>query len=149
MTRLEWIKSRSRWQGSECLKGPFPGAWYHAVKLPTGGWSKAHRLMCEAAHGPAPTGNHHALHSCGNKWCVNPQHLRWGTIRENHQDMARDGVDLRGSRAPRAKLTENDVMAAREDRLRGMTYGALEKKYKIARGAIWHAVNGTQWGHVK
>lgn len=32
-----------------------------------------------------------ALHSCDNKRCVNPNHLRWGTDAENHDDVRERG----------------------------------------------------------
>lgn len=35
---------------------------------------------------PAPANN--ALHSCDNKGCWNPGHLRWGTSADNARDYA-------------------------------------------------------------
>lgn len=45
----------------------------------------AHRVMCEAVHGPAPAEKPQAAHSCGNghEGCVNPRHLSWATNSEN------------------------------------------------------------------
>lgn len=54
----------------------------------------AHRLMCELAHGPAPTDRPQTAHSCGNghKGCVNPNHLSWKTAKENGQDRVAHGT---------------------------------------------------------
>lgn len=39
-------------------------------------------LVCRLTFGPPPP-HHEALHSCDNKLCVEPTHLRWGTRSEN------------------------------------------------------------------
>lgn len=147
-TKLQWIFSNVAHVGSECTRGPFPGDWYHAVKVSPGKYTKAHRLMCEAAHGPAPADSV-AMHSCNNKWCINPNHLSWGTPSQNSMDAVNCGLSPRGERAKHAILTDELVREARLDRSKGMTFRLLEKKYGISKGAIWHAVMGTQWGHVK
>ena len=149
ITRYEWILGNAAHNGEDCLRWPFSNRdWYHAVNVGEK-WGKAHRLMCEAAHGPAPTAEHVAMHKCDNKWCVNPMHLEWGTQSSNTRDAISRGLLLIGQAAPNAILTEEDVRNARADRAAGMTYDRLSEKYGIAKGAIWHAVKGTQWGHVK
>lgn len=53
---------------------------------------KSHRVAYELEVGPIPTGMY-VLHSCDEKRCVNPAHLRIGTQQENIHDM-----DSRGRR---------------------------------------------------
>lgn len=52
----------------------------------------------------------YALHSCGNRNCYNPKHLRWGNQRENMQDKKLDGTERFGENHPVAKLKEEDVL---------------------------------------
>ena len=39
---------------------------------------RAHRIICWARNGPPPPGMGLACHTCNNKMCLNPLHLRWG-----------------------------------------------------------------------
>lgn len=61
------------------------------------GWIKsfnknvsAHRLSHELHNGPIPDGME-VLHSCDNKACINPDHLRVGTHAENMMEAAKRG----------------------------------------------------------
>lgn len=98
--------------GVECLKWPYNrnpagyGKITHNGKL-----EHVNRVVCEAVHGPAPTPEHEAAHSCGkgHEGCISPNHLSWKTPSENQQDKILHGTDNRGEKHPLAKLTEDDV----------------------------------------
>jgi hypothetical protein len=49
-----------------------------------------HREVWEQANGPIPPGQL-ILHACDNRGCINLEHLRCGSPRENSQDMAAKG----------------------------------------------------------
>jgi hypothetical protein len=57
---------------------------YGAVSV-NGVKTRAHRLAYELSNGPIPAGKM-ILHSCDNRRCVNPAHLRPGTAQENWED---------------------------------------------------------------
>ena len=83
-----WLLAHVSYTGFSCLTWPFG---IHPIKgYPTQIWvakdrQRPTRIMCELAHGPAPTPEHHAAHSChnGRMGCIHPQHLHWATNAEN------------------------------------------------------------------
>ena len=72
---------------------------------------KAHRWMCEASHGPAPSPEHHAAHECGNghRGCVNPSHIIWKTPTANARDRLKHGTARIDKGRKLRKLTVEQV----------------------------------------
>lgn len=56
-----------------------------------GAWHYAHRISQELWNGPLTSARPHALHSCDNPPCINPEHLRAGTPQDNADDRAARG----------------------------------------------------------
>lgn len=82
------------------------GCWIWRGAVGTNGYGQikafgrmvsAHRFAFELYSGPIPDGAM-LLHSCDNKMCVNPDHLRPGTAAENMQEAAERGRLPRGPR---------------------------------------------------
>lgn len=108
-----WIVANVAHQSDECLVWPFStnGTGYGRLGYDGRGYY-AHRLMCEMAHGTAPTPDLEVAHSCGNGMggCCNPRHLEWKTRSENHLDRRRHGTHATSKYGPRGKLTSTDKM---------------------------------------
>lgn len=108
---------------------------------------RAHQMALYLSGSPRPD-YLHALHSCDNRRCCNPAHLRWGTIAENAQDKSRRGrcPDTAGERNAHAKLTEQDVRDIREStepqRTLAARYGLKSHTTvgRIKRGEKWRCV---------
>ena len=107
----------------------------------TGDGRGAHRVAYELTAGPIPAGMV-VMHTCDNKPCVRPEHLRLGTPADNMADMARKGRSLSGERSPHAKLTAAD---AREIRASSETRAELARRYHVAESLIWAIVTGRAW----
>lgn len=129
--------------GNGCLIWPFArrdgyGQFGHEGKL-----YRAHRWMCEAAHGAPLSPRHEAAHSCGNHGCVNPRHLSWKTSAENHADLVRHGRARTGKGRTFHKLTLAQVRVILASKGRksarelGLTYGVTERYIR----QIWQGVN--------
>jgi hypothetical protein len=104
----------------------------------------AHRYSYELHN--APLGKLHALHSCDNPACVNPDHLRAGT----HQDNMRDAKDrdrfakLAGQDHPCAKLTAEQVQEIRSGD-KNINGAAVARAYGVSKSTIYAIRNGSNW----
>lgn len=83
------------YEGDECLFWPYGKNNRGYATVTFGGrLHRACRVICEATHGPPPTGQHHAAHSCGNGHiaCVTKRHLSWKTPKANNDDKLLHGT---------------------------------------------------------
>lgn len=91
---IAWILARVSYNGDDCQFWPLhchPKTGYGEMSL-NGKIMKAHRHMCELAHGLAPSPLHQAAHECGNRNCCNPRHLSWKTPSGNQLDRRKHGT---------------------------------------------------------
>lgn len=143
-----WLRDRVSYSGAECLIWPFSLTRGYGRFNVNGKSHYAHRLMCELVHGPAPTPEHHAAHSCGlgADGCVSPLHLSWKTPSANQLDKRDHGtVPTRGARYI---LTPMQVLEIR--RLKGeMTQEELAAKFGVGRQNIGAILTGRSWPDVK
>lgn len=121
----------------ECIIWPFhpnKKTGYGLAKV-DGKTLSAHRAVLYAATGQLPSRELHAAHSCHNRRCVNPRHLRWATPKENEADKIMDGTIIRGERHPLSKLTGEAVRTIRD--LEGtVSSSELGKRFGVARDHV-------------
>lgn len=127
------------WRGAHFNTG-YPAFWLRGTNV------GAHRVACASRHGLAR--GRMALHSCDNKGCVNPGHLRWGTAADNMQDRSDRGRAPLGEVHPNAKLTAQQVAAIRADYRIGYRQVDLARQYGVTIQAIHRIVNRKVWRHV-
>ena len=83
------------------------------------------------------------LHTCNNRRCVNPDHLYDGSRSQNYLDSVMAGTASRGSRHPRSKLKEAQVLAIYADR--STPVKDLAKAYGVSRQIITDIHKGRKW----
>jgi len=106
---------------------------------------RAHRVSYELFKGPIPVGLH-ILHRCDMPACVNPAHLRAGTVKENMADReARRRRAVMGEQIGTSKLVTAQVVDILTSSLKP---GELAKKYGISYHSVWQIRAGKRWKHL-
>lgn len=99
-----------------------------------------------------------ALHSCDNRMCVAPEHIREGTPKENTQDMfdrGRSGYQrgtppphVPGSKCGHAKLTEEQVVQIRKRHKDGERVTDLVREFGVSQQQVTSITKRWTWKHV-
>lgn len=145
-----WLEEHKDNESDECLIWPFSRnvSGYASVKY-RGAQQSACPVMCTLAHGPKPAPEYEAAHSCGkgHLGCINPQHLRWATPKENAEDKKLHGTHRAGSDIPSSKLTEEDVSEIRA--LKGvLSQAKIGALFGVGQSAIFKIHHGLRWSHL-
>jgi len=93
-----------------------------------------HRYVYETNYGKIPD-DKVVMHTCDNKKCFNPAHLKLGTQRENARDALRKGI-------AGCKITPDDVCHIRSS---GLSYMELAETYKVTEKTIKDIINRNRW----
>jgi len=113
---LPWLEdalvNRSR---LECWLWPFGhDSGGYPVMSGFGGRATYASLILSGFPKPRPP-NHFCLHSCDNRSCVNPDHLRWGSTQNNMDDMnSRNRGNVDSAHAAARKFTDDEVREIRQ-----------------------------------
>lgn len=106
----------------------------------------AQRVSLALSVGQPPTPAHEAAHSCRNRHCVAPGHLRWTDRKGQALDKERDGTACRGENHGQATLTAQQVEEIRAlYSAGGTTQQQLGLRYGVQQAAISKIVLGQRW----
>lgn len=155
-TKARWAKHRARNLWDRLEKQP-NGCWLWTGPVDTHGYPsigyegkvwRAHRLAYTLKKGPIPEGKF-ILHSCANKRCCNPAHLRAGTHEENMADLRKHGGRrdmLAGEDNGRAKLTQEQADKIRELYATGeYSQMKLAELYCVSQVAVSKIIRGKRY----
>lgn len=128
----------------------------------------AHRVSWELTHGPIPNGAL-VLHNCDNPPCVNPDHLRLGSFKDNYDDMVSRGravfrgatgdrhpmrlypaiaKSFRGEGNPYSRLKEHEVVSIRGLVSAGCSQRSVARAFNVTQTRVWQIANRRAWVHV-
>jgi hypothetical protein len=100
-----------------------------------------HRVVYEHFFGPIPEGLV-VMHTCDNRRCQNPDHLRSGTQKENVRDMHKKG------RCTRSVLTEPEVREILRLRENGVSAHTVANNFCVSPATIYNITSGRSWSWV-
>lgn len=106
-----------------------------------------HHLVLEAFVGLRPPGLE-CRHLNGKRADNCLTNLMWGTRTENAQDRVAQGMQVRGSSSPMAKLTEADIPPIRRRLADGLSLTAVAREFGVSRDTIHLIRHGRRWAHV-
>lgn len=133
---IQWVRNHVTYPHEDwCVIWPFSTTRGYGKFSHLGISYYAHRLMCELAHGPAPSNIHEAAHSCGDSACVNPRHLSWKTPTQNGLDCRQHGTHVRSRYGSAGKLTSDQAETIRG--FKGIkTLRELADEYGVSESCI-------------
>lgn len=139
------------YDGADCLTWPYSRDGNGYAQMWDGSKiAPLCRLICEEEHGPPPSEEHQAAHSCGkgHQGCVTKGHLRWATPVENNADKKDHGTYREGEANHSAKLTVDKVIEIRRLHASGVSYSQLQRQFNTCVANISQIVNGKTWRSV-
>lgn len=137
----------------ECFSWPFAREkdGYPRVKW-NGRKTPVSRIVCEEVNGSPPTPEYVTRHTCNNGkfGCINPNHLIWGTTKDNIQDQVVAGTRPKGEIHKNSKLNNDAVLEIYQRRMAGESLNQIAKDHgidfstvsDIARGRTWSWLTG-------
>lgn len=147
---MKWLREHASRESDDCLMWPFGKlkGGYGSL-LVKGKRTTAHRAMCELVHGAPPSADMDAAHSCGDRSCCNPRHIRWATRVENAGDRIAHGTAARGEKFYAATITNEQaqtiigLLGTKSNREIAADLGVTESTVdSIAGGCSWSWLSG-------
>jgi hypothetical protein len=115
----------------------------------------AHRMSYILSTGAALSADQIVMHKCDNPPCVNPEHLKIGTSKDNTQDAKTKGrlkncgpKHRKGEDNSTAKLTNDEVMSIRRFLDAGVTQVEIARMFEITQPMVSTIKLRKTWSHI-
>jgi hypothetical protein len=134
----------------QCVPIQATGCWeWSGFRMPTGygrfslGGNEyyAHRAAQELWNGPLTSARPHALHSCDNPPCINPEHLRAGTPQDNVADRVARGRSA-SYRTGWSKLGDESLKQLFEYKSAGVSQADIARQLGVSPSLVYFVLTG-------
>jgi hypothetical protein len=90
------------------------------------------------------------MHTCDDRACVNPAHLKLGTHQENARDMMQKGRHrFQAPRGERSSLSKLNEAAVRFIKRHGeIPATEIAEAFGVKHCAVWRIRTGKTWSHI-
>ena len=129
--KIEWIENDN---GCHICTSHAKDAEGYILYRANGRVNRLHRYLFEQKYGEIPKG-YVVMHICDNPSCINLEHLKLGTQKENVEDCVnkkRKWIPF-GERNPKSKLTQQQVINILKDKRRQID---IAKEYGITQAQV-------------
>lgn len=139
----ERIRSKSKWEG-ECKVFTHIDKDGYGILTINRKQYLVHRLVFAMVNGYEPEV---VMHTCDNRRCCNPDHLKAGTQSENQRDKVMKRRQAVGGSINTAKITDETVRAIRE--MGGsMSQIEIAKQFGIHQTSVSLILSRKTWRHI-
>lgn len=141
---IEFLRQHVAEDDGPCLIWPFARDNHgYGMGGHEGTYFKAHKKMCEMVHGPRPSPQHQASHSCnnGHGGCVHPKHVSWETSRDNHLRRKANGTARTNRYGQNGGMTFEQAVQILHMRHRN-TQEQIASRFKISKPTVRNVFKG-------
>ena len=105
------------------------------------------RLVIKSIFGKKINNKIVTRHICNNPWCINQEHLFYGTARDNEDDKIRNG-SVKGSKNSSAKLSEEQVKEIKRLLKTDIKQTKIAEDFKVTKSMITRIKKNKAWSYI-
>lgn len=145
------LVTRGAWRAGRIFVGnvskPYARVWL-TDENGLGYLFRLNRILCWTFYGP-PAPGQYARHIDDDPSNNKIENLRWGSPKQNHQDMVDNGNRIHGERHPGAVLNAKAVRRIRKLLSIGQSRAKVGAAFGVAYGTVQAIAEGRTWRHVR